>query len=412
MPKGQVKDMYYEQELLFLKDTLRRCGVQVGFTDEEGLPQRYWQTGPYSLMVDESAFAAGFSQTMPAIEPATVYSLTDDFSCHYLYFALPEPGLGTLVTIGPYLNEAVTPERIMEAAEKEGVASAVAQQLIKYYYSVPTIPKTSHLFVMLDAFFERLWGANGYTMEHLSRRLPADLPMPDAASAQTPQSRLRQMEMMEMRYAMENALMDAIAGGQYHKIEVQFSQFSARNFERRVSDNLRNTKNYCIITNTLFRKAAEKGGVHPYYLDEASSEFANRIEQLSSQSQVASLMLDMAKTYCRLVRKSNIRDYSALVQKAVLCIEGELAGNLSLRVLAENLNVNASYLSDLFKKETGQTVTEFITGRRMELAKQLLKDTKLQVQTVAQHCGIVDVHYFTKLFKRHTGRTPREYRQS
>ena len=211
MPKGQVKDMYYEQELLFLKDTLRRCGIQVGFIDEESLPQRYWQTGPYSLMVDERAFVTSFSQTMPPIQPATVYSLTDDFSCHYLYFALPEPGRDALVTIGPYLNEAVTPERIMEAAEKEGVASAVAQQLIKYYYSVPLIPKTSHLFVMLDAFFERLWGANGYTMEHLSRRLPADLPVPDAASAQTPQSRLRQMEMMEIRYAMENALMDAIS---------------------------------------------------------------------------------------------------------------------------------------------------------------------------------------------------------
>ena len=69
-------------------------------------------------------------------------------------------------------------------------------------------------------------------------------------------------------------------------------------------------------------------------------------------------------------------------------------------------------MPNLFKKETGRTVTDYILQRRMELAAQLLRDTRLQVQTVAQHCGIVDIHYFTKLFKRHTGLTPREFRQS
>lgn len=404
--------MYYEPELHFVCDTLRRCGIQVGFTDAEGLPDRYWNMGPYSIFTDKAAFDATARQTMTRIRENTVYQLTDGFSCRYLYFSLPASDGGAVVTVGPYLTQPVTQERLMEITENGGISSQKAQQLLKYYYSLPLIQQGSHLFVMLDAFFERMWGAQGYAMEVFSRELSREKSCWEEMPSENAQSRMRHMEMMQTRYTMENTLMDAISHGQYHKVEVLFSQFSLHNFEKRLSDSLRNIKNYCIISNTLFRKAAEKGGVHPYYLDEASSEFANRIEQLGSETEVAELMTEMAKAYCRLVRKQNMKNYSALVQKAVVYIEGDLAGSLSLRVLAQDLNVNASYLSALFKKETGQTVTDYILQRRMELAAQLLKSTRLQVQTVAQNCGIVDVHYFTKLFKRHTGRTPREFRQS
>ena len=105
-----------------------------------------------------------------------------------------------------------------------------------------------------------------------------------------------------------------------------------------------------------------------------------------------------------------MKNYSALVQKAVVYIEGDLAGSLSLRVLAQDLNVNASYLSALFRRETGRTVTEFVNATRMEAAARLLRTTHLQIQTVAQHCGMSDLNYFSKLFKKHNGITPRQYR--
>lgn len=404
--------MFYEPELHFVCDTLRRCGIQVGFTNAEGLPERYWNMGPYSLFTDKASFDATARQTMIQLRENTVYQLTDGFFCRYLYFSLPAPDKDSVVTVGPYLTQPVTQERLMEITEELGVSAQRAQQLLKYYYGLPLIGQGSHLFVMLDTLFERMWGVQGYTLEMLGRQIIKEKPFWKEDQPENAQSRMQRMEMMQTRYAMENTLMDAISHGQYHKVEVLFSQFSLHNFEKRLSDSLRNIKNYCIISNTLFRKAAEKGGVHPYYLDEASSEFANRIEQLGSETEVAALMTEMAKAYCRLVRKQNMRNYSALVQKAVVYIEGDLAGNLSLRVLAQDLNVNASYLSALFKKETGRTVTDYILQRRMELAAQLLRDTRLQVQTVAQHCGIVDIHYFTKLFKRHTGLTPREFRQS
>lgn len=162
--------------------------------------------------------------------------------------------------------------------------------------------------------------------------------------------------------------------------------------------------------NTLLRKAAERGGVHPVYLDSASSTFAKQIEQLPRVEDASILMPEMFRTYCQLVRKHSMKDYSPLVQKAVACIEADLAGNLSLKTLSSALNISGSYLSTIFKKETGRTLTDYINRRRIEQAKHLLETTHLQVQTIAQHCGIMDVHYFSKVFKKLTSQTPKQYR--
>ena len=100
------------------------------------------------------------------------------------------------------------------------------------------------------------------------------------------------------------------------------------------------------------------------------------------------------------------------VQKAIVFIESDLSADLTLSSIAQEQNISSGYLSAIFKKETGKTITEFIRERRIKHAIYLLETTHLQVQTIATHCGIVDLQYFSKIFKKHTGKTPKEYRES
>jgi YesN/AraC family two-component response regulator len=58
------------------------------------------------------------------------------------------------------------------------------------------------------------------------------------------------------------------------------------------------------------------------------------------------------------------------------------------------------------------TVSEYIREKRINYAEHLLLTTHLQIQTVALHCGIMDVQYFSKIFKKQTGKTPKEFRNS
>ena len=122
-------------------------------------------------------------------------------------------------------------------------------------------------------------------------------------------------------------------------------------------------------------------------------------------------MQKMFRAYCRLVRKHRIQHLSPVVQKTVLIIDSDLSADLSLSSLAASQSVSAGYLSSVFKKETGKTLSEYIREKRVKHASHLLKTTNLQIQTVALHCGIMDVHYFSKIFKKETGLAPKEYRE-
>jgi YesN/AraC family two-component response regulator len=162
----------------------------------------------------------------------------------------------------------------------------------------------------------------------------------------------------------------------------------------------------------LLRKAVEQGGVHPFYIDSVSSDFAKKVEKIKSVQEGIDMMHDMIYKYCALVKNHSMKNYSLLVQKVITVIDSDLTADLSLHRQAEMLNINASYLSTLFKKETGMTLTEYVSKKRIDHAAFLLTSTNLQIQVVAQNCGIYDVNYFTKMFKKQTGKTPKEYREN
>ena len=147
------------------------------------------------------------------------------------------------------------------------------------------------------------------------------------------------------------------------------------------------------------------------HLNTLSSSFAEKIEALPSLADHFDLMLEMFRSYCRLVRKHTMQGMSPIVRKAVLMIDADISANLSLATLAQAQNVSSGYLATVFKRETDKTVSEYIRERRIKQAKHLLVTTNLQIQTIALHCGIMDVQYFTKIFKKETGKTPKEYRE-
>lgn len=405
--------MFYEAELRLLRDTFRKCRIQTGIADLATPLDHRQDLHLHTFISSKLDTSKPLRQLLPAIKPSTIYRLTDPFNCRYMFLLLPELPSDMLFFIGPYLSMAPTRQQLMEWSEQRGIAPSQLKQLESYYGSVPILPDVSQLFVLLDAFGERLWGMNNFSVEDVdSDALAAPVTLTEKKVPSEEKDTLWNMQNMEQRYFYENELMDAVSKGQLHKADMLLANFSTFSFEQRVADPVRNAKNYCIIMNTLLRKAAERGGVHPMYLDSTSSVYATKIEQLSSLETVPQLMAEMFRTYCRLVRKHSMKDYSPPVQKALIFIDANLAGNLSLCILAETLNVSNSYLSSLFRKETGQTLTEYINQRRIHHAMHLLETTRLQIQTIAQHCGIVDVQYFSKVFKRVAGKTPKAYRDS
>ncbi len=400
--------MHYEGELQFLCETFRKSRVKVtvcAVNEFESVVKQKNDGLPGE--------AIDFNRLSEGLESYTVYKQTDSFGMCYLYLLLPEVAEPTIMCIGPYLTSSLTGERLLELGEKCGISPSKQRYFEEYLTSIPILGEGNHLFVMLTTFCERIWKRLSFAIVDVSKtEEAAPSPFGESMNNDRLDDVLVNMKTMENRYAFENELINAVTLGQLHKEELLLSAFSGNAFEKRLSDPLRNAKNYCVIMNTLLRKAAESGGVHPLYLDRMSSKFAGDIEHLSDLSVVAEFMREMFRSYCRLVRKHSIMNYSPVVQRAILLIDSDLSANLTLKTLADGLKVSPGYLSAIFKNDTDKTVTEYIRVKRMRHAAHLLKTTNLQIQTVALHCGIMDVHYFSKMFKKAVGKTPKDYRDS
>ena len=404
--------MFYESELRLFKNAFSKCHIETFIVSIDDKIDARLDLGLYRLLnIDLPKIS--YKELFPEIKAADIIKVKDNYSRNYIFINLPEIKKPSALIIGPFLNKMLLPTDVFALSEEIGISPKLSKELEKYYGSLPVIEASSHLYALIDALAEYIYGSTHYKVLDVAKEYENNFPNIDLLNSNaTPEQTTWNMELMQQRYNFENELMEAVVRGQEHKVEMLVSRFSSMQFEKRTPDPIRNTKNYCIIMNTLLRKAAEQGGVHPVYLDKISSEYAIRIEGVSSSALAEKLMLEMFHSYCKLVKKHSLKNYSPAVGKIITIVEADLTADLSLNALATTLNVSASYLSTLFKKETGKTLTEYVNSRRIEYAKKLLKTTNLQIQTVAGLCGIDDVHYFSKMFKNIVGLTPKAFRES
>jgi two-component system response regulator YesN len=83
---------------------------------------------------------------------------------------------------------------------------------------------------------------------------------------------------------------------------------------------------------------------------------------------------------------------------------------LSIADILGQVPVNQTYLRKMFKEETGKTLNEYLTGIRMEKAKELILDTQDKLADIAWQTGYSDVSYFSNCFKEYFGTSPKSLR--
>lgn len=403
--------MPYEAEFLFFTALLKNLQLSVYLLQEPF--DITFDYGLRHLIAPETDYQKLLRSMSDTCVERCIYQVTDEFLCNYILLRLPDIAPVSFILIGPYTLTGLTPSNLMQH-KIHAPAPEQLSQLEKFCREIPMIPDNGILLAAVNTFGARIWGGmDNFTMEHIQY-----FPDPGLTCSQQqepvskPEEPFLSMEILEQRYSKENELMQAVSKGQMHRIEMMKSTLGIQHMEQRLADPVRNMKNYTIILNTILRKAAEAGAVHPIHIDRLSSQFARKIELIVSGENCVALQKEMIHKYCLLVKNHSMKGYSLLVRKVLTHIDSDLTADLSLSAQAQLLNVNSSYLSTLFKKETGSTLTEYVNLKRIEHAIFLLNSTALQIQTIAQYCGIPDVNYFTKTFKKMIGKTPKEYRDS
>lgn len=149
----------------------------------------------------------------------------------------------------------------------------------------------------------------------------------------------------------------------------------------------------------------------------AQEEFLNSLECIKNMGLTVSK--EELRIYIKemLGRAMEMRDhqsknqYRDIIGKAIEYIEENYAAEyISLTEVAKYTNVSANYFSAAFSQEMQQTFVEYLTMKRMEKAKELLRETDKRTAEIAAAVGYKDPHYFSFVFKKTQGCTPRDYK--
>jgi len=103
-------------------------------------------------------------------------------------------------------------------------------------------------------------------------------------------------------------------------------------------------------------------------------------------------------------------NHNLITDRALHCINEQYAGDINLNSVSKDLGISVFYLSKIIKKNTGKNFTDILAEKRLDEASKLLKENK-SIKEVTYMVGFNSQNYFTKVFKKYIGCTPREYRQ-
>jgi two-component system response regulator YesN len=131
----------------------------------------------------------------------------------------------------------------------------------------------------------------------------------------------------------------------------------------------------------------------------------NNLEAIKAELQ--KILIDMLS-----FRNSQVnRERFTLIQRAKAYIDHHFTDpDLQMKMVADQFNLSSSHFSTIFRQSIGETFQEYVSKNRINRAKELLRTTSSKCSEVAYQCGYNDPHYFSYIFKKKTGLTPRQFR--
>ena len=175
---------------------------------------------------------------------------------------------------------------------------------------------------------------------------------------------------------------------------------------------LKNFKYLFIASITLTTRFSIEGGMDEEDAYTASDLYIQRVDSCQDVDSIIQLYEDMISFFTSQMSEIHKRPlYSKPILTCMDYIYYHLHEKLSIETLAAKVNLNPNYLSGLFKKETEMTISQYITDRRMQAAKNMLLYSDTPTADIASILAFNSQSHFIQVFKKSFGMTPKKYRE-
>lgn len=176
-------------------------------------------------------------------------------------------------------------------------------------------------------------------------------------------------------------------------------------------DSLQNLKYHFAITAAMLARYCIESGMEHETAYSLSDLYIQSCDRCTNENELSGLHRNMSMDYTK--RMAELRKNKVYSKQIVLCINyiySHLHKKISVEELSKHTGLSPSYLSRLFRKETGESITEYIIKRKINAAKNMLKYSGYSLSEISATLAFSCQSYFTKIFKELEGVTPKKYR--
>ena len=143
-----------------------------------------------------------------------------------------------------------------------------------------------------------------------------------------------------------------------------------------------------------------------------NSEHIRKLEQMKCVEEVNRWLSEIIHCFLFAIFEPENLKHSDVVQKIKEYILANFDHRLTLDDISRHVYLSNSYVSSIFKKETGLSIIDYTNRVRINRSKRLLHETDYSISMISTRCGFEDQSYFTKTFRKHVGVSPKKYRES
>ena len=174
--------------------------------------------------------------------------------------------------------------------------------------------------------------------------------------------------------------------------------------------NLEIVKSRSLELCSLLSRAAIEGGATSDSILKVNNQLLTVIPTINNMDDLCYKLQEAIDAFTDCMFEHVPTKNSEVIKKAVQYISKNYANNLTLELVANQVHLNPTYFSTLFKQSTGSSFKEYLNMVRVEESKRLLSNTDYSLIDIAVATGFEDQSYFTKVFKKYTGLTPKQFR--
>lgn len=222
----------------------------------------------------------------------------------------------------------------------------------------------------------------------------------------------RENDFCHSDYEEEMRMYRYVRDGDLRAVERARQTFCARKQGHLSDDPLTNMKYLFVASMTLVVRFAITGGMNSETAYTSSDYYIQQMDHCKTIEEVGGLHEEAILYFTEYMdRLQKEKIYSKTVMRCMDYISRHLNRPVRVADIAAHVKKNPDYLSSLFKKETGRTITAYLMESKLQAAEDMLLDSDCSCAEVSAAFAFSSQSYFTKMFRQYTGETPKKFRE-